>query len=318
MVGAPVSITAAEPAWLASLRSGVLPEPLFRLYEQAQFLSFGAAPRFLRDPDNLLFSYFGMLVRGLHQQLQDAADLFEVLQVANQSGYTPVKKSRGLPWDPSADRRANRAFRDILTASYATLDILAELISLVFTNRIPGLIVGRSQFASIENWLRADAAIESGYVLANQLGSLRQQLVLHIPTDGPERDWLPLLRLLRNKNAHLGDDVFRYFGLFDSQGELYLFVPRQWPYFFQMHMTPATEAVNAEPFPEFLRKTLVAQDYIAFTKGLNRKIRTVVGGTAEVLGSALDIVGGNDLNQAALTQLLANSRTFEFEGFEEV
>lgn len=162
MVGAPVSITAAEPAWLASRQSGVVPEPLFRLYEQAQYLSFGEAPRFLRDSNNLLFSYYGMLVRGLHQQLQDAADLFEVLQVANQNGYTPVKKARGMPWDPSADRRANRAFRDILTASYATLDILAELISVVFTDRIPGLTVGRSQFASIENWLRADAVLDPG------------------------------------------------------------------------------------------------------------------------------------------------------------
>ena len=68
--------------------------------------------------------------------------------------YDPIKKAKGLPWDPLADRRSRRAFRDLVASAYAALDVVAELIALMFTDGIPNLTVGRAQFGSIENWLR--------------------------------------------------------------------------------------------------------------------------------------------------------------------
>lgn len=50
VVGAPVKITAPQSEWLQARSSGVIPESLFKLYEAAGYLSFGAAPKFLADP----------------------------------------------------------------------------------------------------------------------------------------------------------------------------------------------------------------------------------------------------------------------------
>jgi len=319
VVGAPISIATPEPTWLEGRESGAIPEPLFRLYEQAKFLSFGAAPSFLADPDNLLFSYYGMLVRGLRRQLQESSDLVAVMHEAHSKVYTPIKKAKGMAWDPTADSRANQAFRDLLGAAYSTLDILAELIAVVFTGRVSGLKVGRAQFATVEDWLRKEPTEtpDPNDVLGGRFVELRQRLSKRVMSGGSEKDWLGLLRLLRNKSAHLGDDVFRYFGLFDPKGDLFMFIPREWPYFFQMHMKQTGSSESAEPFPEFLKKTLVAEDYISFAAGLNRKIKNIVADTADVLHGSIKIVSGNGTNQFALTQLKGNPQAFEFQLFDD-
>lgn len=55
-VSAPLRRAQPEPDWMAARDSGVLPAPLFQLYEQAQYLSFGAAPPFLADGENILLT----------------------------------------------------------------------------------------------------------------------------------------------------------------------------------------------------------------------------------------------------------------------
>lgn len=241
VVGAPLKITAAQPDWIKARDSGAIPESLFKLYQVAGYLSFSAAPKFLADTDNVLFSYFSMLLRGVRQQLTDAAESLDELKQAHALVYDPIKKAKGLPWDPGADRRSKRVFREIVVAAYSSLDTTAELVAVMFTGSIPGLTVGRAQFGSIEDWLRKPAQA-TGIVLSPHdavLADLRSALTPLVLPNGPERDWLPLVRMLRNKGAHLGDDVFRYFGLFDPDDRLYLFVPREWPYFFEQHLKPA-------------------------------------------------------------------------------
>ena len=316
VVGAPIKVTAAQPEWIAARNSGVIPESLFKLYEVAGYLSFGAAPKFLADPDNVLFSYFAMLLRGVRQQLADGAELLGELQQAHSLVYDPIKKAKGLPWDPGADRRSKRAFREIVVAAYSSLDMTAELVALMFTGSIPGLTVGRAQFGSIEDWLRKPTQT-GGVGLSPQdaaLADLRLVLTPLVLPNGPERDWLPLVRMLRNKGDHLGDDVFRYFGLFGPNDGLYLFVPREWPYFFEQHMKPAGHG-SVEPFPRFLLRTLIHEDYVSFAQSLNTKVRRVVGSISEILHAALTSFGGFDLNQAALGQLKGNSRAYSFEYF---
>lgn len=138
VVGAPVKITAPQPEWLHAKNSGVIPESLFKLYEAAGFLSFGAAPKFLAEADNVLFSYFAMLLRGLRQQLAESAEILEELKQAHNLLYDPIKKAKGLPWDPTADRRSKRAFREVVVTAYSSLDMTAEIVALMFTGCIPG------------------------------------------------------------------------------------------------------------------------------------------------------------------------------------
>jgi hypothetical protein len=318
VVGAPMKIDSPEPTWLEARASDIIPESLFRLYKAAGHLSFGAAPSFLADPDNVLFSYFGMLVRGLKQQLSDGVELLADLKRADSQIYDPIKKAKGLSWDPTADRRARRAFRHLIVTAYGSLDILADLVALMFTGRIPGLTVGRAQFISIEEWLRNPPAA-SGVVLTpydDHLAQLRSGLYPFVLPNGPDRDWLPLLRLLRNKGAHLGDDIFRFFGLYDDSGSLYWFVPREWPYFFEKHMKPAGSAGPAKPFPQLLMETLMHEDYISFSEGLNARIRQIVGTGSETIRAGFVAFSRFSLNKAAILELEKNSRTFGFEHFE--
>lgn len=319
VVGAPFKTDSAEPAWVEARASGLVPDGLFELYEAASYLSFGAAPNFLADPDNVLFSYFGMLVRGLKQQLAEGAELLADLKKAHGQLYDPVKNAKGLPWDPTADQRAKRAFRHLLVTAHGSLDILADLVALVFTSRIPGLTVGRAQFIAIEEWLRKPPPA-LGLVVTpydDHLAELRTSLGPLVLSDGPERDWLPLVRLLRNKGAHLGDDVFRYFGLYDGSGNLYLFVPREWPYLFEKYMKPSGHNGPTKSLPQLLTETLIHEDYISFSDGLNRKVRGLVGVGCEVIRKAFVAFSGFTFNEAGLAELEKNSRAFGFEHFKD-
>jgi hypothetical protein len=94
VVVAPAKITAPQSEWLQARSSGVIPESLFKLYEAAGYLSSGAAPRFLADPDNVLFSYFAMLLRGLRQQLSEGSELLAELKQAHNLLYDPIKLHR--------------------------------------------------------------------------------------------------------------------------------------------------------------------------------------------------------------------------------
>jgi len=190
VVGAPVKITSADPEWVKARESGLIPDALFKTYEASGYLSFGAAPRFLADPDNVLFAYFGMLLRGLKQQLGESASLLVELKQAHGELYDLIKKAKGLPWDQAADQRAKRAFRHLLVTASSILDVLADLVALFLTGRIAGLTVGRAQFISIETWLRSPAPA-SGLIVTpydDHLSQLRSSLrPLVLPT-GPERD----------------------------------------------------------------------------------------------------------------------------------
>lgn len=319
VVSAPLKHTTPEPQWIAARESAVIPAELFRLYEAAGFLSFGAAPTFLRDQKHVLFSYFGMLVRSLKQQLQDAAELLRELTQAHALRYDPVKKAKGIAWDPGAEDRSRRAFRALIIADYSALDITAELAAVLFTGRIPQVSVGRAQFGALEDWLRA-AAEPAALVLSPAdafLSDLRAVLTpVVLPADA-ERDWVRLVRLFRNKGAHLGDEAFRSFGLIGADDTLYLFFPREWPYFFEQDMKPSgTE--SEQSLRELLLRTLIHEDYISFASGLNRKVGTVIDSACGIFRSAYVTFAEFPFNDLALKELRKNSRAYEFRHFAEV
>jgi hypothetical protein len=317
-VSAPLARTVPEKEWVRACDSASIPVELFRLYERAHYLSFGRAPKFLSDPDNVLFSYFGMLLRSLMESLVDSQEQARLFVQNQKLTYDAGKKIRGEAWDPEADVRARRNFRDLLIALQTSLDALADLTALFFTGLIPGLRFGRAQFGRVEEWLKRPLPpfrlILTPY--DQPLRDLFDALDPLVNAAGPEREWLPLMRMLRNKAAHLGQPVFRQIGLHDKTPKFYTFLPRQWPYLWERHMKPhGPHPYGPDFIPKFFRETLIHQDIETYALGLRSKVRDVVQAGITVLAGSYEKMQDFAPNATALAELEGNSESYAFERF---
>ncbi len=316
---APLQRTEPEEEWVRARDSGAIPASIYDIYRRANYLSFGTGPSFLKDDDNILFSYFGVLLRSLMETLVDADEQLRLFVEAQALTYDWGKKARGEPWDPTADARARRHFRDLLVSLQSGLDALADLTALFLTRQIPGLRLGRAQFARIEAWLGRPLP-PAGPVLTPQEHRLQQLYDTLGPLVRPghqERDWLPLMRLLRNKATHLGAAIFRYIGLHDKAGRFHTFIPRQWPYLWERHIKRHDPSRPKDPdfLPTLFRETLVHQDVITYAQGLRAKVLEVVHAGVSVLVETYEQFKGFSLNQAALVELERSSERYDFECF---
>jgi len=319
---APFERNAPEDDWVQALNNGTIPSALYELYQRANFLSFGTAPRFLSDPENLLFSYFGLVLRSIQESLTDAHEQAVSLAAAHQLVYDPMKQALGEKWEKGADKKERRSFRDLLIALQTALDALADVIAIFFPGAIDGLKVGRAQFLRIERWIR-NPLPPPGLILtpsefyARKLHDAIRPLIDAPP---PETDWLPMMRLLRNKAAHLGQPLFRQVGLPRSgDGRLFVFIPREWPYLWERLIEPAgRQRTDRSLLPQLLRDSLIHQDILTYSRGLLVKIQTVIDAASIVLNAAYEQFKDSPENQAALAQLKANSEKYDFEGFIEI
>jgi len=253
------------------------------------------------------------------ETLQDADLQVRSFIEVQKDAYDVGKKIRGETWDPSADARARRHFRDLLIALQSSLDTLGDLAALFFTGLIPGLQLGRDQFVSIEKWLKMPLpptrAIATPYDKPLQL--FYEGLRPIVCSTNSERDWLPLMRLFRNKAAHLGQPLFRQVGLHDATPRFYTFIPRQWPYIWERHIKPHDPASPIDPdfWPKFLLETLIHQDIVAYSLGLRRKVQDVISAGISVLVDTFGFVEGFATNQEALGGLESSSQAYAFEYF---
>ena len=188
VVTAPLRASSPEQSWTDARDARAVPSSLFALYCRADYLSFGSAPVFLADSENLLFSYFAMLLRSLKDLLVEAQEL--VAEFAREQGqtYDPGKKARGEQWDSTANMRARRTFKYLMVPLSRTLDSLADLVALFFTGRIPSLRFGRAQFSRIEIWLQG-SFVSSGLVVTpyeHHLRALYDTLRPLVLADAPE------------------------------------------------------------------------------------------------------------------------------------
>jgi hypothetical protein len=316
---APLQRTEPEQEWVRAHSSKVIPASLYDLYCRANYLSFGAVSSFLQDDDNVLFSYFGMLMRSQMEAFADADEQLRLFIEAQIRTYDLGKKARGESWDSEADGRARRRFRDSLISLQGGLDALADLIALFFTGLIPDLRLGRAQFSRIERWL--DRPLPAGGLVLtpseHHVRRLYDTLRPLVYPSQPEHDWLPLMRLFRNKGAHLGSAMFRYVGLHDESFHFYTFIPRQWPYIWERYMKRREANRPADPdfLPTLLRKTLVHQDIITYAQSLQAKVHDVVHGGVSVLIEAYEQFKDFPVNQAALAELQGSSESYDFECF---
>lgn len=319
VVAAPVKWTEPQQDWVKARDAGHIPPSLFKLYTRAEYLSFGSAPPFLADADNVLFSYFGMVLRSVKESLVDADQELRLFVEAQGQVYDPGKKALGQPWDPTADQRARRHFRYLLLSLQGALDAVADLVALFLPGLIPTLRLGRAQFSRVEAWLDRPLPAAELILTPQQhfLTKLYDTLRPRVRPDSPERDWLPLMRMFRNKAAHLGDPVFRYVVLHDKNGRFYTFPPRQWPYIWERHMKPAdpSRAKDPEFLPNLFRQTLVHQDVVTYAQGLRGKVVDVIAVATGVLDEAYEQFKDFPVNLAALTELQGSSELHEFDYF---
>jgi len=316
---APPFRNAPEDVWLRARDSGAIPGSLFDLYARAGYLSFGAAPLFMKDDENILFSYFGMLLRSVMNALVDADDEVRLFVEARAQVYDPGKRIRGEAWDPTAEDRARRHLRHLVLSLQAALDGFSDTSALFFTGLVPNLRLGRAQFSRLEAWLAHPLPVP-GLILSPQEHILRQLYDALRPLvypDGPDRDWLRVMRLFRNKAAHMGDAVFRYVGLHDDSGRFYTFLPRQWPYILERYMKPAADSGHPDPgrLPALLRETLMHQDIKSWVRGLRLTVQAVLDSGFSRLNVAFQTFHAFPANMAALAELNGSSEFHAFEYF---
>jgi hypothetical protein len=314
---APFVRNAPEDEWVSAANDGAIPTELFDLYRRANFLSFGTAPRFFSDGDNLLFSYFGLVLRSIQESLVDAHEQADLFAAAQELVYDPMKKLRGERWEKDADTRARRHFRDLIIALQTAFDASSDLIAIFFPGRIKNLEVGRAQFSRIETWLN-EPFLSPGLIATPSefyLKKLHDALTPVIQAPSPETDWPPMMRLLRNKAAHLGQPLFRQWGLPRiGDGKMFAFIPRQWPYLWESQIKPSGHTPPT-PLPQLLRAILIHQDIVSYSRGLLKKVQAVIAAESSVLNEAYDQFKDLPENQSALMQLKNNSKKYDFESF---
>jgi hypothetical protein len=253
------------------------------------------------------------------EALCDADDQLFQFTKAQNLVYDFGKLTRGEPWDPEADTQAKRHFRDMLIALHSALDMLAELIALFFTGAIPRLHVGRAAFQSVEGWVKGplpeEGLIVTPYTM--HLRKLHQNLQSDVNSGPPEQDWLSFMRMLRNKAAHLGHPMFRQVALHDRNLQFYVFLPRQWPFFWEKHIRfhqPGTQVEKLDIEKHF-GETLIHQDIYSFTKGARRKVSSIVGcGVSSIVAVYKDFSSFQP-NTDAINELQKSSLEFKFESF---
>jgi hypothetical protein len=96
--------------------------------------------------------------------------------------------------------------------------------------------------------------------------------------DAPERDWLGLTHMLRNKVLHFGQGMLRQVGLHDTKPQFYIFIPRQWPFIYERYMKPANPNLPHDPktMRELFVDSLVHQDVPSFVQGLHLRVSRIV------------------------------------------
>jgi hypothetical protein len=318
---APFQRNAPEEEWTNAAETNAIPKSLYDLYQRAHFLSFGAAPRFLSDDDSLLFSYFALVLRSVQESLVDAQEQLSSFASAHELVYDLIKHQRGEKWERGADKRARRHFRDLLISLQAALDANADIIAIFFAGAIKELEVGRAQFSKIERWLGVPLPTPSLIATPGEfyLKKLYDSIKTLVHAPHPETDWLPMMRLFRNKAAHLGQPLFRQVGLHrKGDGKIFVFIPRQWPYLWEKLIKPAGQRLDkVTPFPELLHETLIHQDITTYLKGLYTKVWAVIAASFVVLNEVYDQFKDLPTNPAALAQLNRSSKKYDFEGWTE-
>lgn len=314
----------SEPGkdWLEAKAAGHIPAQLWDLYQSTRYLSASALAGFNTPEARIVTVYFSRLIRSSKECLLDAAELRAQMRELSPRQYDP-RKPYPHEFDRDAARRHRSAFRSLLVNLVGALDVFADAVAVVLPRQIPKLRAGGAAFSEIEKWLGRPFILPAGLISPSLhfTAELHDRLAPEIVVpNGPERDWLPLMRMYRNKAAHLGHESYGQFGLEHKVGdELSFFIPRSWPFVVEQYATtgPATVSPN-EPveFSDVLSEWLMHQDLEEYSEGAVRKIRHVLGLGFGVLHNLYLQLKSIPAAKETLQDLEQNKQSYKFEHFK--
>lgn len=316
----PLVIERAESDWVRAHDEGLIPDALFRFYCIANYFSFRQAPLYLRDDRNILFTYLGSVTRGILDAMEEAHDLLGKIREYHERSYTPAKRQRGEEWDPKAHTKEIHSFKYLIMNLSGALDMFSEVVALFLTGEIEGLTVGRASFTTITRFVGNPLPARTGVVSPKRhygeilYAGLRPLVI----SPNPEREWLDLFYLYRNKMAHLGNFMFRRMSFHDRDVNFYSFLPNQWPLIPEEEIQPGTTPPDANRrIREYCERCLVHQDVIEYSRLLVRRITDLLERGFNVLCGTYEAFRELPLNQDALDALGTASQSYAFLYFEE-
>ena len=306
-----------EEEWVQANDRGIIPDSLFKFYCGADYFSFGKAPRFLSDPEKLLFPFVSNLARGILDSSIEAEDLLAEIRAAHERMYTPVKKITGVKWDDRANLKSQRNFKYLIVALSGMLDQFAENAAIFFHPQLQKLNPGRSSFDAFKNFAEAPLPPPKFVVAAKTplIEELHKVLSREIAGAGPEECWLDLFLLYRNKIAHLGTSMFWSMGFANKDDDYFMFLPNRWPYFVERDITTPHEKPTGS-VREFAEETLVYQDVVEYSNMLTGRIRRLLEGGFSVLIEAYREFQNFDPAPEVISSIRKNTKSFNFRYFD--
>jgi hypothetical protein len=266
--------------------------------------------------------YFARLIRSVKSCLTDAAELRADMRDLSPRQYDPTKPYP-YEFDRTAARRHRSAFRSLLVNLLGALDVLADAVAVVLPRKVPKLIAGGAAFSAIDSWLRKPHLVPPGLITPHDhfAAELHASLapVVAVLT-GPERDWLPLMRMYRNKVAHLGHDSYVQIGLQNkTSGDIAFFIPRSWPFVAEQYATvgPATPPDEPVDFSNVLPDWVMHQDLEEYSEGAYRKVCILIGLAFGVLHAAYIQLKAIPVAAETLSDLEKNTQAYEFQFFRD-
>lgn len=312
-----------HPDWQRAYDDKIIPENVYRFYCCADYFSLDKTPKFLDDHDRFLFSFLHNILEGIRHAFIEAKDLVDTIKNTQGKGYSPVKGIKNEDWDSNADERQSRSVRYLIVLMNGALDQLAEIVSIFFHGGVPGLTVGRASFAVLRDFARNPFSPQGEIVTPKEhrLEELHGILVVTIETSGAETQWFELLKLYRNKLAHLGTSMFPILRLHDDNGEFYSFLPNRFPIF---HESGISFQNNSQYGPsevqdtaDYAKENYIHQDVVEYSERLFEKVYNVIDQCFKVLCSAYTEFKSFDLNENAWKSLKDKKSKYNFKYFDK-
>ena len=312
-----------HPDWQRAYDNKIIPENVYRFYCCADYFSLDKTPKFFDDQDRFLFSFLHNILEGIRHAFTEANDLVNIIKDEQGKGYSPVKRIKNETWDSDADERQSRSVRYLIVLMNGVLDQLAEVVSMFFHGDIPELTVGRASFAVLRDFARHPFSPKTGIVTPKEhrFEELHAVLVETIETNGSETQWFELLKLYRNKLAHLGTSMFPILRLHDDKGEFYSFLPNRFPIFHESGISfpneSKTEPSGVQDNADYAKENYIHQDVVEYSERLLEKVYIVIDRCFKVLCSTYIDFKSFDLNESALKSLKNKKSIYNFRYFDK-
>jgi hypothetical protein len=312
-----------DPDWQHAYNNKAIPENVYRFYCCADYFSLDKTPKFLDDKDRLLFSFLHNILEGIRHSFEETNELVAIIIDTQGKGYSPIKRIKNETWDSHADEQQLRSVRYLILLMNGVLDHLSEVVSIFFHGDIPELTVGRASFATLRDFARHPFSSQTTIVTpkAHRCEELHTVLVETIEASGPETQWFELLKLYRNKLAHLGTSMFPILRLHDDKGQFYSFLPNRFPIFHESQISfpdkSQTKKSSVQDNAEYFKKNYIHQDIVEYSERLLKKVNIVTDRCFKVLCSTYIEFKSFDLNKSALKSLKSKKTKYNFIYFDK-